>query len=88
MNAFQAAEFGRAAMLLVLTVAGPMLLAGLVVGVAISLFQALTQLQETTITFVPKLLAIGAVLIVSLPMIGKALGGFMARIADAIVVGG
>jgi flagellar biosynthetic protein FliQ len=88
MNAFQAAEFGRAAMLLVLTVAGPMLLTGLVVGVAISLFQALTQLQETTITFVPKLLAIGAVLIVSLPMIGKALGGFMARIADAIVVGG
>ncbi|NYD92099.1 flagellar biosynthetic protein FliQ [Sphingomonas melonis] len=88
MNAFQAAEFGRAAMLLVLTVAGPMLLTGLVVGVAISLFQALTQLQETTITFVPKLLAIGAVLIVSLPMIGKALGGFMARIADAIIVGG
>jgi len=88
MNAFQAAEFGRAAMLLVLTVAGPMLLTGLVVGVAISLFQALTQSQETTITFVPKLLAIGAVLIVSLPMIGKALGGFMARIADAIVVGG
>jgi flagellar biosynthetic protein FliQ len=88
MDAYQAAEFGRAAMMLVLTVAGPMLLTGLIVGVAISLFQALTQLQEGTITFVPKLLAIGAVLVVSLPMIARAMAGFMARIADAIVVGG
>ncbi|EZP48701.1 flagellar biosynthetic protein FliQ [Sphingomonas sp. RIT328] len=88
MNAFQAAEFGRAAMLLVLTVAGPMLLTGLIVGVAISLFQALTQLQETTITFVPKLLAIGITLLISLPLIGRAMGAFMARIADAIITGG
>ncbi|MGU3315130.1 flagellar biosynthetic protein FliQ [Sphingomonas sp. M6A6_1c] len=88
MDAYQAAEFGRAAMMLVLTVAGPMLLTGLIVGVAISLFQALTQLQEGTITFVPKLLAIGAVLVVSLPMIARAMAGFMARIADAIVIGG
>ena len=88
MDAFHAAEFGRAAVMLVLTVAGPMLMTGLIVGVAVSLFQALTQLQEGTITFVPKLLAIGAVLIVSLPMIGKAMAGFMVRIADAIVFGG
>ncbi|GAA4217554.1 flagellar biosynthesis protein FliQ [Sphingomonas endophytica] len=87
MDAFHAAEMGRAAMMLVLTIAGPMLLASLVVGVAISLFQALTQLQEPTITFVPKLLVIGTVILGSLPFIGQAMAGFMARIADAIVTG-
>ncbi len=88
MDAFHAAELGRAAMMMVLTLAGPMLLAALIVGVVISLFQALTQLQETTITFVPKLLVVGAVLLASLPMIGKAMAGFMARIADTIITGG
>ncbi|VXC32517.1 flagellar biosynthetic protein FliQ [Sphingomonas sp. 8AM] len=88
MDAFHAAEMGRAAMLLVLTLAGPMLLAALIVGVAVSLFQALTQLQETTITFVPKLLVIGGVLLASLPMIGKAMAAFMARVADMIITGG
>ena len=87
MDAFQAAEFAKAAIVLTLTIAGPMLLASLVVGVVVGLFQALTQVQETTLTFVPKIVAIGGVLLLSLPMIGQALATFMARVSDAIIAG-
>ncbi len=87
MDALQAMEFAKAAMMLILTIAGPMLLASLIVGMAISLFQALTQLQEGTITFVPKMLTLGVVFLVTLPLMGQALATFMARIADAIISG-
>lgn len=80
-------ELAKAAMILVLTLVGPMLLTSLVVGVVIGLFQALTQVQEMTLTFVPKLLAIGIVMLLCLPMIGSAMANFMAVIADHIVRG-
>lgn len=80
-------EITRAALMLVLTIAGPMLIAALIVGVAIGLLQALTQVQEMTLTFVPKLVVLGIVLLLSLPMIGQALSVFMDRITDAIVHG-
>jgi flagellar biosynthetic protein FliQ len=86
-NAGTAMELARAGLLLVLTIAGPMLIASLIVGVAIGLVQALTQIQEMTLTFVPKLLAIGLALLLSLPMIGAALAGFMVRVAALIVDG-
>ncbi len=54
-----------------LLVAAPMLIVGLVVGVAISLFQAVTQIQEMTLVFVPKIVAVLITLIAALPwMIG------------------
>jgi flagellar biosynthetic protein FliQ len=87
MDANTAMELARAGLLLVLTIAGPMLIAALIVGVIVGLFQALTQIQEMTLTFVPKLMAIGLALLVSLPMIGQALGGFMQRISSLIVHG-
>jgi flagellar biosynthetic protein FliQ len=87
MDAFQAIEFAKAALTLVLTIAGPMLFTSLIVGVVVGLFQALTQVQETTLTFVPKIVSIGVVLLLSLPMIGRALAAFMARVSDAIIVG-
>lgn len=74
----------RAAMLLLLTIAGPMLIASLVIGVAIGLVQALTQIQEMTLTFVPKLIGIGIALLLSLPMIGQALSAFMGELAARI----
>lgn len=80
-------ELARAALLLILTVAGPMLLASLIVGVGIGLFQALTQIQEMTLTFVPKILVMGLVMLMSLPMIGQAFGNFMALVSDRIVAG-
>lgn len=51
----------------VVLVAGPMLLAGMVVGLVISIFQAATQINEMTMTFVPKILAVFVVLIITLP---------------------
>lgn len=87
MNAFDAMELARAALVLALTIAGPLLITGLIVGVLISLFQALTQIQEQTLTFVPKLMAIGVVLLLCLPMIGHAMSDFTLTISDHIVHG-
>lgn len=87
MTATDAIEITRAALLVVLTIAGPLLATALIIGVAIALLQALTQVQEQTLTFVPKLLAMGVVLLASLPMIGRAMAGFMQIIADRIVHG-
>lgn len=77
----------EAALMLVLTVVGPLLLTALIVGVVIGLVQALTQIQEATLTFVPKILAMGVVLLLSLPMIGSAFAGFMASLSDLIIHG-
>ena len=60
-------ELARNAMLTALLLAGPLLLAALVVGLLVSVMQAVTQLQEQTLSFVPKLLAIALVLLVALP---------------------
>lgn len=75
----------RAAAMLFLTVAGPLLLAALITGVAISLLQALTQVQEMTLTFVPKLLVMGMVLLMTLPLMGQAMGQFMTSVEAAII---
>lgn len=60
-------SIGREALMLTVMIAGPMLLFGLVVGVLIALFQAITQIQEMTLTFVPKILAVAAALLIFLP---------------------
>ncbi|MEN2786120.1 flagellar biosynthetic protein FliQ [Sphingomonas qilianensis] len=88
MDALQAIDLARAGLVLMLTIAGPMLLTSLIVGAAIGLIQALTQVQEMTLTFVPKILIMGLVLLLSLPMIGAALSAFMMRISDMIITGG
>ena len=80
-------ELARSGLLLLLTICGPMLFTSLILGVAIGLFQALTQVQEMTLTFVPKLIAMGVVFLLSLPMIGRALGTFMQQISGQIVAG-
>jgi flagellar biosynthetic protein FliQ len=87
MTPFDAMELARAGMLLALTIVGPMLITSMIVGVVIGLLQALTQVQEMTLTFVPKLLAIGIVMLFCLPMIGSALANFMMQVSDKIVAG-
>lgn len=88
MTAFDAMEIARSALVLLLTIAGPLLITSLIVGVGIGLFQALTQVQEQTLTFVPKIMAMGLALLLCLPMIGGALSDFTAQIQDRIVQGG
>ncbi len=53
----EALELGRTAFWMTLTTSAPILIIGLVVGLAIAMFQAVTQLQEQTLTFVPKIAA-------------------------------
>jgi flagellar biosynthetic protein FliQ len=55
-------SLARESALLILVLAGPILGAGLVVGLAVSIFQAVTQIQEMTLSFIPKLVVILAVL--------------------------
>jgi len=86
-NGAEILDIGRDGIWTLLIVSGPLMIVGLVVGVAIALFQALTQIQEMTLVFIPKIIAIFLTLIVSLPFMGSALGGYMGRIAQHIVGG-
>ncbi|WP_332699467.1 flagellar biosynthesis protein FliQ [Devosia sp.] len=69
-------------------VSAPMMIVGLVVGVVIALFQALTQIQEQTLVFVPKIIAIFLTMLLTLPFLGATMGGYMSRVVDMIIVGG
>ncbi len=68
MNDVLVLDIGRNALITVLYLAGPMLGVSLVVGLAVSIFQAATQINEMTLTFIPKLLTIGISLVVFLPL--------------------
>ncbi len=69
-------------------ISAPMMIVGLVVGVVIALFQALTQIQEMTLVFVPKIIAIFVTMLLTLPFMGAMMGQYMTRLADMIVTGG
>ena len=62
--------------------ASPILLTALVVGVVISLFQAITQVQEMTLTFVPKIIAVGLTLLLTGPWILHSLTDFTQRLFE------
>jgi flagellar biosynthesis protein FliQ len=66
-----ALELGKNALTMTIMLAGPMMAAALIVGLVISVFQALTQIQEQTLTFVPKILAVFATLLVAGPWLLK-----------------
>jgi flagellar biosynthetic protein FliQ len=70
----------------ILLVGGPVLLVSLIVGVLISLFQAITQLQEMTITFVPKIIAVFLTILLTLPFMAKVMIGFTKNIFESITL--
>jgi flagellar biosynthetic protein FliQ len=78
-------EIAREAILVMLQVAGPMMLLSLVVGISISLFQAMTQLQEQTLTFAPKIIIMSVALFVLLPFMLSSITTFTERLMDRIV---
>jgi flagellar biosynthetic protein FliQ len=80
-------DVARDAIMTLVIVSAPLMLVGLVVGVVVSLFQALTQIQEMTLVFVPKILAMFAAMLLALPFMGDALQGYMARLAARIAGG-
>jgi flagellar biosynthesis protein FliQ len=70
MNEADALELVRSAIWTIIVAAGPPVFAAMLVGIVIALFQALTQIQETTLTFVPKIIVVLATLTVAASFIG------------------
>ncbi|WP_394764026.1 flagellar biosynthesis protein FliQ [Phenylobacterium sp.] len=84
MNSAEVLDVGRDAIWLTLQLCAPCLIVGLVVGVGIGLLQALTQVQEATLVYAPKIVAIFVSLLVFLPLMGSLMSGFMQHIAARI----
>ncbi|HXJ01155.1 MAG TPA: flagellar biosynthesis protein FliQ [Micropepsaceae bacterium] len=84
MTGAETLDFARESIYLLIELAAPTMLTALVVGVVIGLLQALTQIQEATLVFVPKILAIFLVLLFALPMAGEAMATYMTNIAARI----
>ncbi|MCC2646881.1 MAG: fliQ [Rickettsiaceae bacterium] len=81
------AQISREAVFVLMMVSTPILLISLFVGLIISLLQALTQIQENTLTFVPKMLVVYISLLFIGPFIMGKLEGFTQKIADLIISG-
>ncbi len=77
--------FARESIFLLLEISLPILLVSLVVGLLVALFQALTQIQEVTLTFVPKIIAVFLSLLVLMPFMIRRIFDFMQTIADRII---
>ena len=85
MNDTEVIETAREAILIAIQIGAPILIVGLVVGVTIALVQALTQIQEITLVFVPKILAIFLAMFFFLPGMMKTLVTFMEVLADRMI---
>ena len=70
-------HLGQQAIVLMLLISAPMLLAGLVVGLGVSILQAVTQVHEVTLTFIPKILAVSLALLIALPWMLQKMLDFM-----------
>ena len=84
MNEADALDIVQAALWTVITASGPAIMAAMVVGVVIALFQALTQVQEMTLTFVPKIVIIIAVITITAPFIGAQVLAFSEQVYGRI----
>lgn len=84
MTAEWVSALGREAIMLTLMVSGPMLFFGLLVGLTIAILQAVTQVHEMTLTFIPKILAVAFALLVFLPWMISQLVDFTTRLILSI----
>jgi len=67
MNMAMVIDITRDALWITMLISGPMLIVGLVIGLVIGIFQAVTQIHEMTITFIPKIIGVGLILLLLLP---------------------
>ena len=88
MNEIAVLELGREATWVMMLVAGPLLVVGTVVGVVVALLQALTTIQEMTLTIVPKIAAMLLALVLFLPFMLTTLIEFTQRLFERIAQGG
>jgi len=77
-------DVGRQAIWITLLLSGPMLIAGLVVGLIVGVFQAVTQIHEMTLTFIPKIIVMVVVFLALLPWMLITMVDYMAQIFDLI----
>lgn len=80
-------DVARDAIWTIVVVSAPLMGVGLLVGVVVSLFQALTQIQEQTLVFVPKIVAMFLTLLIALPFMADAMYSQMMRISSRIIGG-
>jgi flagellar biosynthetic protein FliQ len=86
MNGAEILDIGRDAIYVLLIVSAPIMLVSLFVGLIVALFQALTQIQEMTLTFVPKILAIFLTMLIFLPFMGSTIGDFYMELMNKIAL--
>ena len=77
MNVDTVVHLGREALMVVLLTAAPMLLSGMLIGLFISLLQSVTQIQEITLTFVPKIIVVMLAFVLFLPWMMSRVMGFV-----------
>ncbi len=77
-------EIGRESLYQILIISGPIMLAGMAIGIVISLFQALTTIQEMTLTFVPKIIVVFIATVIFLPFMMTSLIEFSHGLFDRI----
>ena len=87
MGGAEVLDLARTAIWVTIKIAAPVMLAGLAVGFIVSLFRALTQIQEQTLAFIPKILSIFIALMLTLPFMADSLNSFMATISEWIIRG-
>ena len=85
MSQDQVLEIFREALMVAIKLAGPLLLISMLVGLVISILQAATQIHEQTLSFVPKALTIGVLLLLMAPMMLSTMNDFLIKIFDVIV---
>ncbi|MFV2035692.1 MAG: flagellar biosynthesis protein FliQ [Halocynthiibacter sp.] len=84
MTGAEVLDIGRDGVWTMLIVSGPLMIMALAVGLGVALLQALTQVQELTLVFVPKIIAMFLALIVLLPFMGATMARYMTQITDSI----
>lgn len=85
MEAAEVVDIVRQGIYVLMLVSAPVMIAALVVGLAISLVQALTQIQEQTLTFVPKMVTMLLMLVITLPFIMQTLIDYTHKLQERIV---
>ena len=85
MNEADVLEISRMTFLVILKAGGPIMAAGLVIGLIIAIFQTLTSIQEMTLTFVPKIIIIFAAVIVFMPFMMTSVIDFTNNLYDKII---
>jgi flagellar biosynthetic protein FliQ len=87
MSATEVLDIARDGIWTLIIVASPPMLVALIVGVVVATFQSMARLQEMTLVFVPKILAVFFAMLVALPFMAQSLEGYMERIAQQISAG-